>query len=284
MFGFFKRKTQSGGPESIKIGLFEYQQFKELSQKPDLLDHFSSVCAGLTQVPWHVKDDVQKMVNLSQSLISYTGLDIWEIIECADENQWAPIENRLNQISSSLGTVMQGSRSVLERLRIWADNNNLPPLSKYDSQAYQMTGFPRDLNQILTLRQLHLPDLGLTSLPVELASLKALESICVDKNKLKAFPEELFGLYSLKRIDAEGNEIKLIPDSIGQARNLQSIDLDGNNLTSISSEISRCKSLKRVYFRKQRHGIPLDQSNTPLSDKAMFALVELDSRGVDVRF
>lgn len=145
-------------------------------------------------------------------------------------------------------------------------------------------GFPRDLAEILTLRQLHLPDAGLTSLPVELHFLRALESICVDGNKIKVLLPEIFGLYSLRRIDAEGNEIESIPDTIGQARHLQSLDLDGNNLKSISPEISRCQSLKRVYFRKQQHGVSLDHRDTPLSDNAMQALIEIESRGVDVRY
>lgn len=283
MFGWFKKKAPGNTP-GPQIGKVEYQQFKELSQKSGLLEHFSSVCAGMPQVPFHVMDDVQKMVNLAQSLISYTGLDIWKIIECAKSNEWSPIENKLGQTSASLNNLLQGSRPALERLRTWADENNLPPLSKFDSQAYQMTGFPRDPAKILTLRQLHLPNSGLTSLPAELHFLRALESICVDGNKIKALPSEIFGLYSLRRIDAEGNEIESIPDSIGQARHLQSLDLDGNNLKSISPEISRCKSLKRVYFRKQQHGVSLDHRDTPLSDKTMEALAGLGSRGVDVRY
>lgn len=283
MFGWFKKKSQND-KNGTAIGWAEYRQFKDLSQKSGLLEHFSSVCAGMPQVPFHVKDDIQKMVNLAQSLISYTGLDIWEIIECAESNKWSVIENKLDRISSSLNTLLQGSRPALERLRTWADENNLPPLSKFDSTAYQMTGFPRDLAEILTLRQLHLPDAGLTSLPVDLHFLRALESICVDGNKIKVLPPEIFGLYSLRRIDAEGNEIETIPDTIGQARHLQSLDLDGNNLKSISPEISRCQSLKRVYFRKQQHGVSLDHRDTPLSDNAMQALVEIESRGVDVRY
>jgi len=224
------------------------------------------------------------MVNLAQSLVSYTGLDIWKIIECAESNEWGLIESKLGRTSSSLSTLLEGSRPALERLRTWADEKNLPPLSKFDSQAYQMTGFPRDLAEILTLRQLHLPDAGLKSLPVELHFLRALESICIDGNKIKVLPSEIFGLYSLRRIDAEGNEIESIPDAISQARHLQSIDLDGNNLKSISPEISRCQSLKRVYFRKQQHGVSLDHRDTPLSDNTMQALVELEARGVDVRY
>lgn len=283
MFGWFNKRSPDNTP-GPQIGRVEYQQFKELSQKSGLLEHFSSVCAGMPQVPFHVKDDIQKMVNLAQSLISYTGLDIWEIIECAESNDWGPIENKLGQTSASLNTLLQGSRPALERLRTWANENNLPPLSKFDSQAYQMTGFPRDLAEILTLRQLHLPDAGLTSLPVELHFLRALESICVDGNKIKVLPSEIFGLYSLRRIDAEGNEIESIPDAIGQARHLQSLDLDGNNLKSISPEISRCQSLKHVHFRKQQHGVSLGHRDTPLSDNTMRALAELESRGVDVRY
>lgn len=283
MFGWFKKRSPDNTP-GPQIGTVEYQQFKELSQKSGLLEHFSSVCAGMPQVPFHVKDDIQKMVNLAQSLISYTGLDIWEIIECAEANEWGPIENKLRQTSASLNTSLEGSSPALERLRAWADENNLPPLSKFDSQAYQMTGFPRDLAKILTLRQLHLPDAGLTSLPVELHFLRALESICVDGNKIKALPSEIFGLYSLRRIDAEGNEIESIPDTISQARHLQLIDLDGNNLKSISPEISRCQSLKRVNLRKQQHGASLDHRDTPLSDNTMRALAELEARGVDVRY
>lgn len=283
MFGWFKKRSPDNTP-GPQIGRAEYIQFKELSQKPGLLEHFSSVCAGIPQVPFHVKNDIQKMVNLAQSLISYTGLDIWEIIECADSNEWSSIENKLGQASPSLNTLLQGSRPALERLRTWADENNLPPLSKFDSQAYQMTGFPRDLGEILTLRQLHIPNAGLTTLPVELHFLRALESICVDGNKIQVLPSELFGLFSLQRIDAEGNEIESIPDAIGQTRHLQSLDLDGNNLKSVSPEISRCRSLKRVYFRQQQHGVSLDHRDTPLSDDTMEALATLESRGVDVRY
>ena len=221
MFGWFKKRSQDNTP-GPQIGWAEYIQLKELSQKPSLLEHFSSVSAGIPQVPFHVKNDIQKMVNLAQSLISYTGIDIREIIECADSNEWSSIENKLGQANVPLNTLLQGSRPALERLRTWADENNLPPLSKFDSQAYQMTGFPRDIGEILTLRQLHIPNAGLTSLPVELHFLRALESICVDGNKIKVLPSELFGLFSLQRIDAEGNEIESIPDAIGQTRHLQS--------------------------------------------------------------
>lgn len=283
MFEFFKKRDQKvSGP--FPIGGTEYRQFKELSQKPDVFDYFVSVCAGVNQVPFGVKDDVQKMVGFAQSLISVTGLGINDLVKCAKSNKWASVEDRLARASASLGPLVEKARPALERLRAWADVNNLPDLAQFDSSAYQMTGFPRKLTAIFTLRQLHLPDAGLTTLPVELAALPALESICVDRNKLKALPADLFNLYSLQRIDAEGNEIEAIPDSIGKARHLQTLDLDGNNLTSVSPEIVQCSSLKRVYLREQRHGTPLGHCDTPLSDDAMEALASLDACGVDVRF
>ena len=190
----------------------------------------------------------------------------------------------LRRASASVGPLVEKVRPALERLRAWADANNLPPLTLFGSSAYQMTGFPRELTAIFTLRQLHLPNAGLTTLPVELSALPALESICVDGNKLTSLPSGIFSLKSLRRIDAEGNEIGAIPDSIGEAQHLQSFDLDGNNVKSVSPEIARCKSLKRMYLRKQRHGARLDHRDTSLSDDAMEALASLDARGVDVRF
>lgn len=282
MFGLFKKKNQYEAG-SFLIGGAEYQQFKELSKKPNLVDHFVSVCAGMTQVPFNVKGDVQKMVGLAQSLISVTGLGVNDLVNCAKSNKWASIEDRLIRASASLRPLVEKARPALECLRAWADANNLPPLTQFDSSAYQMTGFPRELTAIFTLRQLHLPNAGLTSLPVELAALPALESICVDGNQLKSLPSGIFSLYSLRRIDAEGNEIEAIPDYIGEARHLQFLDLDGNNLTSVSPEIARCNSLKRVYLRDQRHGTRLDYRDTPLLDEAMEALASLGARGVDVR-
>lgn len=283
MFSIFKKREQKGG-DSFLIGGAEYQQFKELSQKPNLIDYFVSVCAGMNQVPFGVKDDVQKMVGLAQSLISVTGLEVNDLVKCAKLKKWDSVEERLSRASNSLGPILEKARPALERLRAWADANNLPPLAPFDSSAYQMTGFPRELTAILTLRQLHVPDAGLTNLPVDLAILPALESICVDGNKLKAIPSGIFGLHSLRRIDAEGNEIEDIPDAIGEARYLQSIDLDGNNLKSVSPKIARCNSLKRVYLREQRHGTSLEHRDTPLSDDSMEALASLDASGVDVRF
>lgn len=277
-----QRNQNDAGP--FLIGGAEYQQFKDLSKKPNLIDHFASVCAGMSQVPFHVKDDVQKMVGLAQSLVSVTGLGVNELVNCAESNEWASIEDRLSRASASLGPLVEKARPALERLRAWADANNLPPLTQFDSTAYQMTGFPRELTAIFTLRQLHLPNAGLTTLPAELSALPALESICVDGNKLNSLPSGIFSLISLRRIDAEGNEIEEIPDSIGEAQHLQSFDLDGNNLRSVSPEIARCNSLKRVYLRKQRHGARLDQRDTPLSDDSMEALASLDARGIDVRF
>lgn len=277
-------KKKQNDVDSFLIGGTEYQQFKDLSKKPNLIDHFASVCAGMSQVPFNVKDDVQKMVGLAQSLISVTGLDVNDLVNCAKSNKWASIEDQLSRASASLGPLVEKARPALERLRAWADANNLPPLTQFDSSAYQMTGFPRDLTAIFTLRQLHLPNAGLTTLPAELSALPALESICVDGNKLKSVPSGIFSLYSLRRIDAEGNEIEVIPDSIAEAQHLQSFDVDGNNLLSVSPGIARCSSLKRVYLRKQRHGTRLDHRDTPLSDDAMEALASLDARGVDVRF
>jgi hypothetical protein len=279
-----RRIARDKDVDSFPIGGTEYQQFKDLSKKPNLVDHFASVCAGMSQVPFNVKDDVQKMVGLAQSLISVTGLGVNDVINCAKSNKWASIEDRLSRASASLGPLVEQARPALERLRAWADANNLPPLAQFDSSAYQMTGFPRELIAIFTLRQLHLPNAGLTTLPFELSALPALESICVDGNKLKSLPSGIFSLYSLRRIDAEGNEIEVVPDSIGEARHLQSFDLDGNNLRSVSPEIAQCNSLKRVYLRDQRHGTRLDHCDTPLSDDAMEALASLDARGVDVRF
>lgn len=284
MFSFFKNIFRPDDPQPIHIGLLEYKQFKELSRKPGLLDHFCSVCAGFSEVPFMAKDDVQKMVGLAKSLISYTGLGLEEIIECAESNRWDLVEGRLGIASSALDMSFRGSQPGLERLRSWADENDLPPLTTYDSSAYQMTGFPRDLKSIFTLRQLHLPDAGLTSLPDDLRFLRALESICIDGNKIKQIPSEIFGLHSLQRIDAAGNEIEAIPDSIAYARHLQSLDLDGNCLKYVSPKITRCQSLKRIFLRDQRHGTNLGHIDTPLSDEAMEALAALDERGVDVRF
>lgn len=277
-----QKNKNDAGP--FLIGGTEYQKFKDLSKKPGLIDHFASVCAGLSQVPFHVKDDVQKMVGLAQSLISVTGLGVNDLVNCAESNEWASIEDRLSRASASIEPLVEKARPALERLRAWADANNLPPLTQFDSTAYQMTGFPRELTAIFTLRQLHLPNAGLTTLPAELSALPALESICVDGNKLKSLPSSIFSLISLWRIDAEGNEIEAIPDSVGEARQLQSFDLDGNNLRSVSPEIARCNSLKRVYLREQRHRTRLNHPDTPLSDDAMKALASLDARGVDVRF
>lgn len=277
-------KKKKNDVASFLIGGTEYQQFKELSKKPNLIDHFSSVCAGMNQLPFNVRDDVQRMVGLAQSLISVTGLGVNDLVHCARSNEWASIEDRLSRASASLGPLVQKARPALERLRSWADANTLPPLTQFDSTAYQMTGFPRELTAIFTLRQLHLPNAGLDTLPVELSALPTLESICVDGNKLKSLPSSIFSLISLRRIDAEGNEIEVIPDSIREARHLQSFDLDGNNLKSVSSEIAQCSSLKRVYLRDQRHGTRLDHGDTPLSDDAMEALASLDARGVDIRF
>ena len=282
MLGFFKKKQNRSG--SFLIGGVEYQQFKELSNTPNLIDHFVSVCAGLSQVPFNLKDDVQKMVGLAQSLISVTGLGVNDLVKSAKSNNWTSVEQRLNHASDTLAPILEKARPVLNRLRTWADAHNLPSLAPFDSSAYQMTGFPREITAIFTLRQLHLPNAGLKTLPEELAYLPALESICVDGNNLKALPSSIFGLYSLRRIDAEGNEIEEIPDSIGGAQHLQSLDLDGNNLTSVSPEIARCSSLKRAYFRDQRHGTRLDHRDTPLSDDAMEALASLDARSVDIRF
>ena len=81
--------------DSFSIGGAEYQQFKDLSKKPNLIDHFASVCAGMSQVPFNVKDDVQKMVGLAQSLISVTGLEVNDLVNCAKSNKWSSIEDRL---------------------------------------------------------------------------------------------------------------------------------------------------------------------------------------------
>jgi hypothetical protein len=205
-----------------------------------------------------------------------------KLVRCAQSGDWAALEDGLDRASKKHADSVVGKGPGLARLRQWAIDKNLPELKPMDSTAYKMTGFPRVLAQIAALRQLHLTDAGLTELPEELGLLEGLSAICVDNNKLVSIPDGIYKLPLLQRIDAEGNSITEIPDAVWQAKNLVQIDLDGNKVNSISPHIVKCRALKRLNLRDQQHGIGLLKANTPLSDEAVKALVQLDSKGVSV--
>lgn len=281
VFGWFKKRNDDDqGP--LLVGSDDYREFRKLCADPAVLAAFADVANGARQVPLRVTDQVRRLVSLADVLIPLAEVSLLVLVRCAQSGDWRVLEEGLARASKKHAAGVADKRPGLELLRDWAIKNNLPELKPMETPAYKMTGFPRDLGQIATLRQLHLTDADLTELPEELGFLEGLSAICVDNNKLSALPQSIFKLPLLQRLDAEGNAIASIPDAVKLAKNLVQIDLDGNNVTSVSPHIASCRALKRLSLRDQQHGIDLLAANTPLSDDAVDALVRLDANGVKV--
>lgn len=281
MFSWFKKKDDDARRHPL-VGGDDYREFKRICSDPKVLAAFVTVAHGARQVPLSVTDQVRRLVSLADVLITLAEVSLPTLVRCAQSGDWRTLEEGLARASKKHAASAASKRPGLERLRQWAIESNLPELKPMETPAYKMTGFPRDLAQIASLRQLHLTDAGLNELPEELGLLDGLSAICVDNNKLQTIPQSIYKLPLLQRIDAEGNAITEIPDVVGQAKNLVQIDLDGNNVKSVSPHIAMCRTLKRLNLRNQQHGIDLLAASTPLSNEAVNALVQLDSNGVKV--
>jgi Leucine-rich repeat (LRR) protein len=278
MFEFFKKKTVPGEAE--------YLRFKELANDRNAISAFMAVDSGMSSgVPLNLHSVVQEMVNLSYSLTSMTGLHSSDLINCAQANDWKRIEVALEKFSKAIESYKGTVESELKAIAIWADNNKIPELQKFDSGAYPVTGMPRDPQELLNLRFINIQRAGLDNLPPAIGVLPLIQAVCLSENRFKDMPLGLFNLKGLQRLDMDQNSIEIIPNEISNLLHVHTMDLDDNNINTISPRIQLCRSLKKLFLKNQKHQIKLNMQDSPLTDEMHEALAHLEySRHVNVKY
>jgi len=265
MFGFFSKPDYHGKKE--------LDRFKELMSDHAIFEAtVNQSMHGMSGAPFHLANKVQEAVNLSYSLTSMTSLNDTQIFQAVYQKKWSSLEQLVKKFSETLDSYKNKNSESLKSIIRWADRNNVPQLKPFDSKAYRQTGLPRNEDEMISLRFIHISDANLHDIPKEFSILPMVMAVCLSNNKISAIPSEICAMPSVYRLDLEGNFIEEIPEQISQMKQLQMIDLDGNNLMRIPSSLRSMKSLSSLSMRNQRHGKDLLSSSTPLSDDEVAVL------------
>ncbi|HCF61140.1 MAG TPA: hypothetical protein DFS52_24475 [Myxococcales bacterium] len=271
MFRFLSRRTYHGKRE--------FDRFKELLSERAVLEALvTQSTGGSVRMSLDMAGSIQEAINLLQSLTSMVSMDAMQILELASEKKWSAIEKPLVEFSRVFESYKSDNAPRLKALVRWADTNRLPVLEPFNSLVYKQTGFPRDEDELLSLRFLHLPGAGIESIPNEICVLPMVMGVCLSGNAIRSIPTGLCSMPSVYRLDLDDNLIEEVPGEISGMKQLQAIDLDENMIRQIPSSLRSMRSLKSLLVSNQKHGRDLLSAGTPLSEEGVSVLRALDGR------
>jgi Leucine-rich repeat (LRR) protein len=130
----------------------------------------------------------------------------------------------------------------IERLNVWADDNQLPDYKRnFDTGGW--SGLPRDKYTLLRVKELNLSFIELPYLPEELFELGSLEELNFYNCNLQSIPEEIGKLSKLKKLNLNANKLKSLPSSIGNLQSLDTLLLLNNQINRLPHEIFKLPKL-----------------------------------------
>lgn len=112
--------------------------------------------------------------------------------------------------------------------------------------APTVTYLPRELGNLVNLRELHLQFNGLAELPEEIGNLNNLEDLKLGGNKLKSLPASIGKLKKLEILTVWNNELEALPPEIGQLKNLKGLSIFLNPIAALPEEITSLTQLERL--------------------------------------
>ena len=250
------------------------------------LEWFEKVDNGYnTGLPFDVGPDVQEAINLSFTITSMASVHSSMLIDAVKNDNYTEINNKLHCSSNILKKFSDCNKHIFNRIIEWANDHNLPQLSKFNATVYKQMGVPRNIHDLINLRFLLVnEDYGITEIPIEIAKLPLLQGLCITNNKIATIPTELYQCISLQRLDLDDNQISRVEDGIHKLMYTHTIDLSGNRLNHITPDISRMQLLKKLDIRNQNTKIDIMRADdTPLSDESLVAMYKLVER-INVKY
>lgn len=107
--------------------------------------------------------------------------------------------------------------------------------------------FPKEVQQMKSIKYLDLMDNSLVTLPDFIGDLKELEEVYLFKNKIVATPTSLSKLTKLRNLVLSNNSIGILPDVVS-LENLELLDLSNNQIRKIPPDISKLTKLRFLYL------------------------------------
>lgn len=162
---------------------------------------------------------------------------IHEILEIAKARDtlifWITLERILNF------KIQTGKLNVTyESIESGVDGRHFRSVKKLLETA---KGFPnwcyKNQDNLLTILELCIDNLCLTSIPAEIGLLKNLQNLKLGNNKLTYLPAEIGQLTQLTYLELMHNRLKSLPAEIGELTLLWGLKLQGNFLTRLPDEI-----------------------------------------------
>ena len=191
----------------------------------------------------------QKKVNLEQ-LTEKTSQANWE--QFFSERNAQEFWKTLNSGSTSLSFDFEASH-IFHQLHQEVANGiirylaqhkvNLEELSIENGKFEQLDDF---IEELQTLRKLHLNDNNLTYLSESIGKLPNLRLLYLSDNWLSALPYSIGGLQNLEELYLYNNLLSYLPKSIGHLLNLRLLDLAGNRLIFLPRSVGNLQNLEQL--------------------------------------
>lgn len=171
-----------------------------------------------------------------------------------------PIVNYLRRLYDA-GTTRSLDLDGLQMLFVSHDvYNSSKTIASLSMRTNGLTSLPRQIGNLVLLRQLHLDDNKLTSLPVDILELTALAVLSLRGNNFRRLFEHdewWYGFSHLQVLDVSCNELEVIPPMIGSMTRLTDLELSDNRLRSLPLELHMCTSLTKLNLRSNLLRLPL---------------------------
>lgn len=135
-------------------------------------------------------------------------------------------------------------------LWLWADKNNIPDLTFHKGSSDDLDtwdGFPRDLEQLLALKELDLSHCGLSDLPEEFRFL-SLTSLNLYGNEFHVLPKAITQITTLTELWLNRNHLSELPEEIGNLSNLEFLGLSSNQLKELPHSFKNLKKLRKLWL------------------------------------
>lgn len=251
--------------KDLPVGISKYENLKHILKNEKILDAIIMSASGINQAPIDIAfevNDAIKIVNYISNLIGVPGLELVNAISAGQHDEQIRSLIVEAERQKDYEYVSDGD-DWAEELISWAEQNDLPMLSSFDSPAYRKTGFPRSKAELKGLEYLHLPSCNISELPASIGNLKNIQAICLDGNQISEIPKEVCSISSLVRLDLDDNQITTLPKEIGQLKNLQTLSLRNNPIKDFPIEMKGLQNLRTLDLKGVK--IHLSSKYSPLS-------------------
>eukprot|EP01040_Poterioochromonas_malhamensis_P005236 gene5236-5615_t len=125
----------------------------------------------------------------------------------------------------------------------------------FTSNIIDVSGWPRVLSEIPTIKVLELNNMQLIEIPEEIRVLKRLEKLSLRNNQIKVLPDWLGELRYLHTLDVSGNQIDFLPPFLGQMKALTDLITQNNpcqSLDLMTPEVAFLVDKRSIFMDKEQ--------------------------------